>query len=137
MSSDGPRNATTPPSRASSSRARKPPNGPSGTIRTSKRCWRSTTAGLPGFCAWRQTAPDEAELLNLGVDPGARRKGVASALLDALCTHAQGEIFLEVAEPNAPAIALYVKRGWTPVAVREGYYEQGRINAVVMKKRSW
>ena len=90
-----------------------------------------------GFCAWRQTAPDEAELLNLGVDPVARRRGVASALLDALCTHAQGEIFLEVAEPNAPAIALYVKRGWTPVAVRKGYYEQGRINAVVMKKRSW
>ena len=90
-----------------------------------------------GFCAWRQTAPDEAELLNLGVDPAARRRGVASALLDALCTHARGDIFLEVAEPNGPAIGLYTRQGWLPVAVRRGYYAGGKINAVVMKKRSW
>jgi ribosomal protein S18 acetylase RimI-like enzyme len=90
-----------------------------------------------GFCAWRQTAPDEAELLNLGVDPAKRRNGVASALLEALCQTARGEIFLEVAGPNAAAISLYAKHGWEPVAVRNGYYENGTINAVVMKKRSW
>jgi ribosomal protein S18 acetylase RimI-like enzyme len=90
-----------------------------------------------GFCAWRQTAPGEAELLNLGVHPAARRQGVASALLDALCTQAQGDIFLEVAEPNTPAIQLYTKQGWLTVAIRKGYYEGGKINAVVMKKRSW
>jgi ribosomal-protein-alanine N-acetyltransferase len=90
-----------------------------------------------GFCAWRQSAPDEAELLNLAVDPGARRRGVATALLDALRAQAQGEIFLEVAEPNLPAIALYTKAGWEAVALRKGYYQQGGINAVVMKKGSW
>jgi ribosomal-protein-alanine N-acetyltransferase len=89
-----------------------------------------------GFCAWRQTAGDEAELLNLGVDPAARRRGVASALLEALCARAHGDIFLEVAEPNTPAIALYTRQGWLPVALRKGYYEGGNINAVVMKKRS-
>src|SRR5579863_8371335 len=48
------------------------------------------------FCAWRQTSGDEAELLNLAVDPAYRRRGVASALLDALSRSASGSIFLEV-----------------------------------------
>jgi ribosomal-protein-alanine N-acetyltransferase len=90
-----------------------------------------------GFAAWRRTAPDEAELLNLGVAPEFRRKGVATALLDALTAAAAGDIFLEVAEPNTSAIALYSKSGWEPVAIRRGYYQSGRIDAVVMKKRSW
>lgn len=95
-----------------------------------------TDSGPAGFCAWRQTAADEAELLNIGVAPEARRQGIAAALLDALCKAATGDIFLEVAEPNAAAIALYCKHGWTPVATRKGYYSGGNINAVVMKKRS-
>jgi ribosomal-protein-alanine N-acetyltransferase len=90
-----------------------------------------------GFCAWRQISPDEAELLNIGVDPAARRRGVASALLEALYRAARGDIFLEVAESNAAAMALYEKHGWVRIAVRRGYYEGGRINAVVMKKRPW
>jgi ribosomal-protein-alanine N-acetyltransferase len=90
-----------------------------------------------GFCAWRQTSPEEAELLNLGVDPRWRRKGVASALLAALTNAAAGDVFLEVAEPNVPAIALYTRQGWEQVGLRRGYYLQGTINAVVMKKRSW
>ncbi len=89
-----------------------------------------------GFCAWRQSAGDEAELLNLAVDPAWRRRGVASALLGVLAGTARGDIFLEVAEPNAKAIALYTKAGWIPVAIRRGYYHDGRINAVVMKKGS-
>jgi ribosomal protein S18 acetylase RimI-like enzyme len=90
-----------------------------------------------GFCSWRQSAHDEAEILNLAVDPAFRRRGVASALLTALCEQAQGTIFLEVAEPNSPAIALYRRHGWEYVGLREGYYDHGTVNAVVMKKRSW
>lgn len=90
-----------------------------------------------GFCAWRQAAPEEAELLNLAVDPQWRRRGVASALLAALTKAATGDIFLEVAEPNTPAIALYTRQGWERTGVRRGYYHHGTINAVVMKKRSW
>jgi ribosomal protein S18 acetylase RimI-like enzyme len=89
-----------------------------------------------GFCAWRQTAPDEAELLNLGVDPASRRCGIASALLEELCAQARGNIFLEVAESNNQAISLYTAQGWTPVAVRKVYYSSGK-DAIVMKKRSW
>ena len=90
-----------------------------------------------GFCSWRQTAADEAEILNLAVDPGFRRRGVASALLSAVCEQARGNIFLEVAEPNLPAIALYLKLGWEQTGVRAGYYNHGSVNAVVMKKCSW
>jgi ribosomal-protein-alanine N-acetyltransferase len=96
----------------------------------------ATETGPAGFCAWRQTAPDEAELLNLGVAPGARRQGVAEALLKALRAAAQGDIFLEVAEPNAAAIALYRKLGWEAVAIRKGYYDNGLTPGVVMKKGS-
>ena len=94
--------------------------------------------GMPaGFCAWRQTAPDEAELLNLAVAPTVRRSGVASALLEALSRAATGDIYLEVAEDNTAALALYKKLGWAEIALRRGYYSHGRMNAVVMKKGSW
>jgi len=88
-----------------------------------------------GFCAWRQVAPDEAELLNLAVDPASRRLGVASALLAALQREARGELFLEVAEPNEPAISLYEHHGWVRNGVRKGYYQHGNVNAIVMQKR--
>jgi ribosomal-protein-alanine N-acetyltransferase len=90
-----------------------------------------------GFCAWRQLGEDEAELLNLAVAPEARRRGVAGALLATLREIATGNIFLEVAETNTPAIALYRKFGWEPVGVRKDYYDRGTTNAVVMKKGSW
>jgi ribosomal protein S18 acetylase RimI-like enzyme len=95
-------------------------------------------AGEPaGFCSWRQSAADEAEILNIAVDPAFRRRGVASALLASVCAQAQGTIALEVAEPNAPAISLYLKYGWEYAGFRKGYYNHGIVNAVVMKKRSW
>jgi ribosomal-protein-alanine N-acetyltransferase len=89
-----------------------------------------------GFCSWRQSAADEAEILNIAVDPAFRRRGIGSALLAALCERAQGTIFLEVAETNSPAMALYRKHGWEAAGLRERYYD-GIVNAVVMKKRSW
>lgn len=88
-----------------------------------------------GFCAWRQSSSDEAELLNLAVDPASRRRGVATALLEALDREAKGNLFLEVAEPNHPAIALYEHHGWVRTGVRKGYYGQGNVNAIVMQMR--
>jgi ribosomal-protein-alanine N-acetyltransferase len=94
-------------------------------------------ATIAGFCCWRRIAPGEAELLNIAVDPAFRRRGVASALLEALGAQAQGTVFLEVAEPNTAAITLYRRHGWEQVGLRPGYYAQGTINGIVMKKRSW
>lgn len=90
---------------------------------------------VAGFCWWRQSSNHEAELLNLGVSPGARRKGLGAALLRELRRRAKGEIFLEVAENNSGAIALYRRDGWVRIGARPGYYPQG-INAIVMKKSS-
>ncbi len=90
---------------------------------------------IAGFCTWRQAAPDEAELLNLGVAPDARRSGLATALLNELERRAAGDIFLEVAEHNHAAAQLYTHRGWVPVGLRKRYYP-GDINAIVMKKGS-
>ena len=90
-----------------------------------------------GFCSWRQTAPDEAEILNIAVDPAYRRRGIGSALLNRVCAESKSAVFLEVAESNAPAIALYRKQGWREAGMRPGYYAQGTVNAVVMKKSSW
>lgn len=90
---------------------------------------------VAGFCWWRQSSNDEAELLNLGVSPRARRRGLATALLQELRRKAKGEIFLEVAENNWGAISLYTREGWVRVGGRPAYYPHS-INAIVMKKGS-
>ncbi len=90
---------------------------------------------VAGFCWWRQSSNDEAELLNLGVSEGTRRKGLATLLLRELRRRAKGEIFLEVAENNPGAISLYTREGWVRIGSRPGYYAPG-INAIVMKKGS-
>jgi ribosomal protein S18 acetylase RimI-like enzyme len=89
-----------------------------------------------GFCAWRQVSEDQAEILNLAVEPGSRRKGVASALLTTVAMEAKGDVFLEVSEKNPTAIHLYEHHGWVRTGFRKNYYDQGSINAVVMRKRA-
>ena len=89
-------------------------------------------AEMVGFCAWRQTASDEAELLNLAVVPARRKLGVGMALLEELRQIARGALFLEVGAQNVAAAALYRKAGWREVSLRKDYYGQGN-NAIVMK----
>ena len=95
--------------------------------------WDGTVAA--GFCAWRQTVADEAEMLNLAVAPEYRQRGVGQALLEQLRGLAEGTIFLEVAERNAAARRLYEKSGWVGVARRKDYYGIGH-DAIVMKNLS-
>lgn len=90
-----------------------------------------------GFAAWRRLSPEESELLNLAVSPEWQGMGVASALLNWLVDEAKGDIFLEVAENNAPARALYRKHKWVQIDIRKGYYHGGNIDGIVMKKSSW
>ena len=92
-------------------------------------------ASQNGFIVWRAVA-DEAELITIGVDPDARRTGIAAAMLGIM----EGElkksgiknIFLEVAENNHPARQLYKNNGYNEIGVRPKYYDG--IDAIMMKK---
>ncbi len=82
----------------------------------------------------------EAELLTLAVAPEARRKGLGRALLgefEALARgRGAGRAFLEVAEDNAPARALYRAAGWRESARRPGYYRRrggGKCDALLLE----
>lgn len=87
-------------------------------------------------------AADEMEILTLCVAPDARRKGVATQLLNALADEAERNqvkrIFLEVAADNAAAAALYLKNGFVQNGVRKGYYAtpRGAVNALRFVKET-
>jgi len=71
-------------------------------------------------------APGEAQLLNLTVARGLRRRGIGRSLLrrflaDAVRLGAE-QCFLEVRASNEGAIALYSAEGFMPVARRISYY---------------
>ncbi|MFQ6778397.1 MAG: ribosomal protein S18-alanine N-acetyltransferase [Alphaproteobacteria bacterium] len=93
-------------------------------------------ASQNSFIVWRNVF-DEAELIIIGVAPAARRTGTASALLKIMEEDAKKsgvkKIFLEVAERNIPAKALYEKNGYKQIAIRKNYYEDGD-NAIIMNK---
>lgn len=78
-----------------------------------------------GFIMAR-AAGDEAEILTLAVAPAARSQGLGRALVAAAAAHAATlgatAFFLEVAEGNAPALALYARLGFLQVGRRTGYY---------------
>lgn len=91
-----------------------------------------------GFLLGRVIA-DEAELLTIAVAPEARRQGEGARLLAAFAQAAKARgattAFLEVAENNAAARALYARAGWAQAGRRKGYYhspEGDALDAVVM-----
>ncbi len=93
-----------------------------------------------GFALGRVAGP-EVELLTIAVDPNYHRQGIARALMDVFekCAIKKGakEAFLEVAEDNTAAIALYKAFGFTQEGLRKDYYARStsvRISALVMTK---
>lgn len=92
-----------------------------------------------GFILARVVA-DEAEVLTLAVSPSERRRGCAGVLLDAATVTALAAgancMFLEVAEDNAAALALYERYGFIDVGRRSGYYARagGAVAARVMRR---
>ena len=83
-------------------------------------------------------AADQAEILTVGVVPTAQRRGLARAMLAELYAEATRrgarELFLEVRIDNTAAIALYTAEGFADIGRRRGYYEHGRVDAMVMRK---
>lgn len=84
---------------------------------------------LPVSFILAQVAADECEILSLGTAPEARRRSFARALILAAAEEAQplgaGAMFLEVAEDNAAARALYGGLGFTVLGRRPAYYRGG------------
>ena len=77
---------------------------------------------------------DTADIDNIAVSPAFRRQGIASLLLDTALNDMDADVFLEVRQSNAPAIALYEKYDFQPIGVRKNYYENPRENAILMQK---
>ena len=95
-----------------------------------------------GFVMGRVVA-GEAELLTIAVDPPAQGQGVGTRLmrrfLEELDQRGAEQVFLEVAETNAPARALYTKAGFVITGRRPGYYHGPKgvaVDAVVMGRRT-
>jgi [ribosomal protein S18]-alanine N-acetyltransferase len=101
----------------------------------------SERGSLQGFILSRIAAA-EAEILSIVVDSSSRRKGVARALLahhlDQLRERSVRELFLEVDEANAAALAFYENFGLKPVGRRRAYYPRatGERGAAVILRRT-
>ena len=69
---------------------------------------------------------DEATLMDIAVDSGARGKGIGRALVDFVIEtslkNAMREIWLEVRESNHTAISLYESSEFEHIETRKNYY---------------
>jgi ribosomal-protein-alanine N-acetyltransferase len=94
---------------------------------------------VAGFVLCRVLA-GEAEILTLAVRPADRRRGIARTLVDAavaLASQTASAMFLEVADDNRAAVALYAQAGFSPVGRRAGYYARPgapAVDAIVMRR---
>jgi ribosomal-protein-alanine N-acetyltransferase len=93
-----------------------------------------------GFALLRVIA-DQAELLTIAVHPDAQSRGEGRKLMDDVLKtarqHNADALFLEVAQDNQAARALYNSCGFDRAAFRKNYYKRaGRdaVSALVLRK---
>ena len=91
---------------------------------------------LLGFCGLSQSF-EQGDILNIGVCPAQRGKGIGSLLLqeaiNAFKEQGGKELFLEVRASNAAAKALYEKFGFQRIGVRKNYYQQPAEDGLIYK----
>lgn len=83
---------------------------------------------------------DQTDIITIAVLPELRGRGIGKRLV--ACAEQEAAalgadlIFLEVAEDNDDAIALYKGAGYQPIGRRKNYYRRaaGRVSAVTMRK---
>lgn len=84
-----------------------------------------------------QIAGPEAELLTLAAHPIVRRQGRATMVLQSALAELKRrgveDVFLEVAQNNQAARALYLKIGFGLIAERKNYYKDGQT-AICMRR---
>ncbi len=104
-------------------------------------CLRGVWCGqrLAGYCVMSVGA-GEAHILNLCVDPGYRRCGLAQQLLEHMLVLATRlgahSVLLEVRPSNRAARALYRAMDFRHVGTRTGYYpdQEGREDAWILER---
>lgn len=92
--------------------------------------------GLAGYAGVIVTAGD-ADVATVGVRPDVRRQGIGTALLSELIDAARRRrcdaLLLEVRADNPGAITLYEGAGFVALSARRGYFDNGRVDAVIMR----
>ena len=80
---------------------------------------------------------DEAEILNLAVQPHRRGHGIGGKLLDGAIERVRElgaeQVYLEVRESNDAARRLYAARGFDEISRRRGYYRHPVEDALVLR----
>ena len=86
-----------------------------------------------------QTVLDEADVMNVAVDPAMRRRGVGKALLRELETRLRTEsvcaLSLEVRPSNRAAVGLYTKLGFAEEGRRRNFYNDPTEDALILTRR--
>ena len=81
---------------------------------------------------------ETADVQTLAVVPDRQRQGVGTALLDGLVAEARrrgaSELLLDVREDNVAAQALYAHYGFEQLSRRRGYYANGRVDGLVLRR---
>jgi GNAT superfamily N-acetyltransferase len=90
----------------------------------SARWYLATADGRPAGTAILHQTPELGQVLAVGTDPGARGRGVATAVMRSLLHDWQQEgsgfLFLDTT-PGSPAEQLYLRLGFRAAYVREVY----------------
>ncbi len=85
-----------------------------------------------------QSAPPDADVMNVAVAPSHRRQGrgeaLMLALMDALRALNRESLSLEVRQSNTPALALYERLGFVQVGKRPKYYHNPVEDALILRK---
>jgi ribosomal-protein-alanine N-acetyltransferase len=89
-------------------------------------------AGYAGLMVTGETA----DIQTLAVAPDYQRRHIGTALLIALIDEATRRgarrLLLEVRADNEAALALYTQQGFEQISRRRGYYDAGRVDALVL-----
>jgi ribosomal-protein-alanine N-acetyltransferase len=84
-------------------------------------------------------AGHQADVQTVAVAPGHQGAGLGAALVEELLVEAarrdSHEVLLEVRADNGAARRLYERLGFERIGVRRGYYQPGRVDAIVMRRR--
>lgn len=104
-------------------------------------CWVIEEAGeVKGF-AIVGVEGEDSHLMNICIDPQARRQSYGEMLLCFLLDYSRDKgkesFYLEVKPTNLAAIKLYQKHGFIQEAIVENYYQEGDEpeDALVFRKR--